>query len=466
MKKSIILSATILVSLLLSPLSSFAVSWPVTFTRHSDIVISAAGNYEPSGLAWNSVTNKLFSVCNTGQVTIMNLDGSGQDTVKMASYMDFEAITIADPNTTKAFIGLENRDSILEYDWVTRALTGRTWDLTGVLTGADNQGLEGLTFVPHGYHPFSASASGGLFYAGIQRAPTPGGAINDDYLLYAFDIDLSTSGRIVSWYGIPVAAGTPTSDISDLFFSKETGVLYVLYDGSNRLIEMTTTGAVLADYSNVPVADQEGIAVITNNPSETADIYLASDSGKLIGWFSGYPVTYYDADGDGVNYRSDCNDHDRLVSANRSYYRDVDGDGVGTGVAESFCLASPPVGYTSNIENDCNDRDSTILGRTRYYRDRDSDGLGSDASVLACSLPAGFVSNSDDLNDNDCDNDGWGAGRDCDDNNYLYQKIKTYYQDADGDGLGSKIIYDSYCVPPANYVTNKNDTDDTIPFGL
>src|SRR3989339_252948 len=459
MKKSIILSATILVSLLLSPLSSFAVSWPVTFTRHSDIVISAAGNYEPSGLAWNSVTNKLFSVCNTGQVTIMNLDGSGQDTVKMASYMDFEAITIADPNTTKAFIGLENRDSILEYDWVTRALTGRTWDLTGVLTGADNQGLEGLTFVPNGYHPFSASASG------------------------------------------------------DLFFSKETGVLYVLYDGSNLLIEMTTTGAVLADYSNVLVADQEGIAVITNNPSETADIYLASDSGKLIGWFSGYPVTYYDADGDGVNYRSDCNDHDRLVSANRSYYRDVDGDGVGTGVAESFCLASPPVGYTSNLENDCNDndrlvweyqsyyrdydgdgfkvgpahsfclanppvrytssteidcndRDSTILGRTRYYRDRDSDGLGSDASVLACSLPAGFVSNSDDLNDNDCDNDGWGAGRDCDDNNYLYQKIKTYYQDADGDGLGSKIIYDSYCVPPANYVTNKNDTDDTIPFGL
>ncbi len=347
MKKSLILPVAVLTILLLSPFSVFAISWPATFTRHSDIVIAAAGNYEPSGLAWNSVTNKLFSVCNTGQVTIMNLDGTEQDTVRMPSYMDFEAITIANPNSTRAFIGLENRDSILEYDWQAKTLTGMTWNLTGVLTGPDNQGLEGLTFVPNGYHPFPSSASGGLFYAGIQRAPTPGGAINDDYLLYAFDIDLSTNERIVNWYGISVAAGTPTSDVSDLFFSKETGVLYVLYDGANRLIEMTTAGRVLNDYSNVPVADQEGVAIITSYPSGTAEVYLASDSSKLIGWFSGYPVTYYDADGDGVDYQHDCDDSASLYQKFKIYYLDADGDGLGNiFVPGRFCV--PPSNYVIN----------------------------------------------------------------------------------------------------------------------
>jgi hypothetical protein len=523
MKKPIF-KIIVLSALLLSPLFASAVSWPASFTRHSDITMAVSWNYEPSGLAWNSVTNKLLTVCNTGQVTIMNLDGTEQDTTRMPSYMDFEAITIVDPNTTKAFIGLENRDSILEYDWSERRLTGRTWDLTGVLTGADNQGLEGLTFVPNSYHPFAPSASGGLFYAGIQRPPVPGGAVNDDYLIYAFDIDLSTSGRIINWWGIPVPAGTPTSDISDLFFSKDTGVLYVLYDGANRLIEMTPDGRVLADYSNVPVADQEGVAVITNYPSETANIYLASDSTKLIGHFSGYPVTYYDADGDGVSHFSDCNVRDSSVSTNRLYYRDSDGDGVGSGVGESFCLSSPPSGYVSNPLIDCNDSDRTVSvnqnyyldadgdglgfgsamsfcasvppsgyvsnnldtypndydndgvatsldcddrnpaissGLIPYYLDEDGDGLGSDISILACATPSsGYVSNSDDANDNDHDNDGSRSGRDCDDNNPLYRRIKTYYEDTDRDGYGNPKISGRYCVPPANYVTNRRDCDD------
>lgn len=404
MKKNTVLSLALLVSVFALPLSANAIVWPNDlFRSNGNINIQVAGNYEPSGLAWNPVTQKLLSVCNTGQVTMMNLNGTQQDTVKMPSYMDFEAVTIVDPRTSKIYIGLENRDSILEFDWQTRNLTGMRWDLTAVMTGPDNSGLEGLTFVPNGYHPFPASASGGLFYAAIQRTPVVGGAVNDDYLIYAFDIDLSTNGRIVNWYGIPVAANTPNSDISDLFFSADTGILYVLYDGANRLIEMTTDGRVVRDYSNVPVADQEGVAVITSYPAATADIYLASDSAKSIGWFSGYPVTYRDADGDGVDYRADCNDIDSSVSVNQTYYRDADGDGVGTGVAESLCLAAPPVNYTFNAQVDCNDNDGTVFTNQNYYSDADGDGLGSDVVTPFCASvpPVGFVSNSDDLNDND-----------------------------------------------------------------
>lgn len=279
------------------PVAVFAVAWPGSAVHNSNIAIQAAGNYEPSGLVWNTLSNKLFTVSDDGKVTRMNLDGSAQemDVPRRAGVgTDFEAITIVNPDTNKVYIGVEHPDSIVEYDWQTKQFGEKVWNLTGVMTGANNLGLEGLTFVPNEFLPewIAPSASGGLFYTAIQRSPVAGGPVNDDYLIYAFDIDLTTSGQILDWWGIPVAAGTPRSDVSDLSFNADTGLLYVLYDGANRLIEMNTDGTVVTDYSGVPVPNQEGVAVITNYPEATADIYLASDSHKLIGWYSGYPVQF------------------------------------------------------------------------------------------------------------------------------------------------------------------------------
>lgn len=358
MKKLAILSLLVVSGILVS-LGVKAAVWPNNVIHNLNIPINTPNNYEPSGLVWNSQINKLYTVSDDGQVTRMNLDGSAQeiDIPRLQGIgTDFEAITIVDPNSTKVYIGLEHPDSILEYDWATKVFANRRWDLTGVLTGADNQGLEGLTFVPNKYLPAgrNTSTSGGVFYAAVQRTPVAGGALNDDYLIYAFDIDINVSGRIINWWGIPVAPNTPTSDISDLSFSRDTGVLYVLYDAANRLIEMDTSGRVLSDYSNVPVADQEGIAVVTSYPSGTANVYLASDTQKLVGWFSGYPVRYYDADGDGVDQFADCNDADRSVSSVQNFYLDADRDGLGSDTMISVCALLPPEGYVLNSD-DVND---------------------------------------------------------------------------------------------------------------
>ncbi len=357
MKKITIGSCIALAGIFFS-LNAQAVVWP-NLAQQNNIPINTANSYEPSGLVWNAQSQKLYTVSDSGQVTRMNLDGSAQetDTPRLAGVgTDFEAITIADVNSNKVYIGLEHPDSILEYDWVTKVFAQKRWDLTGVLTGADNQGLEGLTFVPNKYLPagMNTSTSGGLFYAAIQRTPVAGGAINDDYLIYAFDVDLSVSGRIINWWGIPVAPNTPTSDISDLSFSTDTGILYVLYDAANRLIEMDTFGRVINDYSNVPVADQEGIVIVTRYPSATADTYLASDTQKLVGWFSGYPVRYYDGDTDGVDQFSDCNDSDRSISALQNFYLDADRDGLGSDTMISVCANIAPDGYVVNSD-DVND---------------------------------------------------------------------------------------------------------------
>lgn len=377
MRKSTIVSLTLLIGVLTLPLVAFAAAWP-NLSDSGKISIEVAGNYEPSGLAWNSVTNKLFTVSDDGKVTMITLDDEGhaigQETSVPRSAgigTDFEAITIANPNSNMAYIGIEQPDSIVEYDSRTKQLTGKKWDLTDVLTGADNSGLEGLAFVPNNYLPQAErSASGGRFYAAIQRSPVLNdGVTYNDYLIYSFDIDLNVGGKISradtsKWKGINVVAPPntpntptpPTSDVSDLSFNQDTGVLYALYDGENRLIEMKIDGSVLNDYSNVPVADQEGVAIVTSYPSRTANIYLASDTAKMIGKFSGYPVTYYDADRDGVDYRTDCNDNDATVSQKQTYYVDADGDGLGADVTAAFCASVPPEGFVTNSD-DLNDND-------------------------------------------------------------------------------------------------------------
>ena len=53
-----------------------------------------------------------------------------------------------------------------------------------------------------------------------------------------FDINLDNSGEIIDWWGLDLPSDTPESDISDLYFSEHTGLLYVLFDSYDRLIEM------------------------------------------------------------------------------------------------------------------------------------------------------------------------------------------------------------------------------------
>lgn len=112
----------------------------------------------------------------------------------------------------------------------------------------------------------------------------------------------------------------------------------------------------------------------------------------------------------------------------------------------------------------------------RYYRDADGDHFGDPKNwVLSCSQPPGYVLDNTDCNDETimanpqldfeiCD----GIDNDCDgiaDNKY------TYYQDADGDGLGNPYVRSYACDDangneppvPSGYVKNHNDCNDADP---
>lgn len=106
-----------------------------------------------------------------------------------------------------------------------------------------------------------------------------------------------------------------------------------------------------------------------------------------------------------------------------------------------------------------------------YYRDADNDALGSvSATINVCSsvAPTGYVTNNNDINDNDHDNDGVITGVDCNDNDSTVSANRTYYRDADADGLGNPSVSVTVCsnTPPAGYVANSNDTIDKPPVAI
>ena len=88
------------------------------------------------------------------------------------------------------------------------------------------------------------------------------------------------------------------------------------------------------------------------------------------------------------------------ITSGITYYADIDVDGLGD-PANTLVGCSLPVGYVTN-SNDCNDNNNLIgVATTVFYLDADNDTYGSSTSTItACTLPVGYVTNNLDCNDN------------------------------------------------------------------
>ena len=175
------------------------------------------------------------------------------------------------------------------------------------------------------------------------------------------------------------------------------------------------------------------LAACTSDDKPVGDTVGGTDSDSTGG---------VDADGDGYDTNSDCDDNDATVNP----AADEECDGV-----DNNCDGEIDEGVTSP-----------------YYEDADGDGFGDDASAIdACEATDGWVATNGDCDDADpyvypaaeelCD----GIDNDCDDIVDNDLDTSTYYADADGDSYGDADEPRDACEAPPGYVDNDIDCDDT-----
>lgn len=127
------------------------------------------------------------------------------------------------------------------------------------------------------------------------------------------------------------------------------------------------------------------------------------------------------------------------------FYADLDADTFGN--PDSTILAcSIPLGFVEN-DLDCNDTNSQIHPYTIWYQDADLDNYGNEnEQYIGCDPPFSYV-----LNSNDCD----------DQNELITIASNLFYQDNDNDGYGNSDISLVACNSPLGYVSNGADCDDS-----
>ena len=243
-------------------------------------------------------------------------------------------------------------------------------------------------------------------------------------------------------------------------------------------------GDGFGDINNIVIACEQPLGFTTDNTD-------CNDSNPLINPAGQERCNGLDDDCDGL---IDAADPDN--QGNGLWYQDLDNDGFGNdNVSQNTCVQ--PAGFVAapgdcddnnpdinpletetcnGIDDNCNGlidgNDPNLISNTIWYRDSDGDGFGSlNISTQDCSQPAGFVSNSDDCDDNNAQiNPGRneicnGIDDDCDglvdmDDPDSANALITWYRDLDNDGFGNLADYLRSCEQPSGYVANGTDCND------
>ena len=258
--------------------SSTPSAWPVD--QSSAVTVLKTNSLQPSGLTIYVDSNNvswLYLVSNDGNVARRKLDLSDNwDAHKYGegSQYDFEAITAA---KGKLMIGIEGGDSggsptyahIRRFDPENNSeiAIGNFSDSIWILRKPEpeeNTGMEAMTFIPDGQYPSSWGTSsyyGGLFLAAFQSEPGR---------IYVYDLP---QGQGLTQNVNPIGSfRSPALNmmISDMYYSTEKNILYVLYDDATDALQELAlnshgTGFVQNYLTTPPYVGCEAVAQTGNN---------------------------------------------------------------------------------------------------------------------------------------------------------------------------------------------------------
>jgi hypothetical protein len=182
------------------------------------------------------------------------MDADGQNATTWVTGGDLEGIAIADAQTDLVYLGVEDPDSVLEFDLLTGTLTGNSWDLTPWMTGPGSSGLEALTYVD------------GLFYAGHQ----------DEGNIYVFRLQSSGSVELVDVFAAP----SGRHDVSGLHYDAATQTLYAIHDAFDVIVELEADGSFIREF-DLPGGTQEGVTLVPDCSAWESQVFVSEDDGAV-----------------------------------------------------------------------------------------------------------------------------------------------------------------------------------------
>ena len=223
---------------------------------------------EPSDICFHPLRETLFVVSDEGDIFEIKTDGSPVSQVKIPG--DLEGVTV-NPQSGLLYIMAEGEDILLEFDpeekeVVRRFPVNRTFRddpnfLQKQEEGHDN-GIESIAFVCNESHP-----EGGTFYMGNQWDPP---------CIMEVLVPLRTTQSEVAEARIIRVLPFEMNDPSAMFYDQKTGLLNIVSDADNILVEITLEGKLIKEYAFLG-DKQEGIT-----KDKEGYLYFVQDSGGII----------------------------------------------------------------------------------------------------------------------------------------------------------------------------------------
>lgn len=346
-----------LVTLLLGTTVQAASPWPASPTGTQiasglTALNTTSDGFEASGVAYLSGYGYIING-DDGDLAVVS------DTGTVLHYWfpngDLEDMTLTGTSAVDHIVYLANETGskieAFNLDTGTKVVN-KSWTLSDLPING-GLGMESLAYVPAAYAPASwgTALSGGFFVAASQA----------EALLRVYNINTNNNGAtITSVAQIPVTY----TDVAGLHYNPLTQLLYVIFDSADNMKEYTLTGNIVNSYTLPAVgASDEGIVIVPDCANGKAKIAITNDAvSSFVTVYNNFPITcpattptVIDNDNDGFANTVDCNDNDFSVHTNQTYYRDADGDGLGNPNSFiSVCSSTVPAGYVTN-SNDTND---------------------------------------------------------------------------------------------------------------
>lgn len=223
---------------------------------------------EPSGICFHPTRKTLFVVSDEGEIAEIEKDGTPVFRLKIPG--DLEGVTV-NPKSGLLYLVMEGDDVILEFDPDKREIT-RSFPLNRAYRGDPDyierrtegfdNGIESIAFVEDAKHP-----EGGTFYIGNQWDPP---CVMQVLIPLESIPEKTAEAKILRV--LPLKINDPAA----LYYDPQTGLLNVVDDADNILVEVTLNGRIVREYAFLG-DEQEGIA-----RDDEGYLYIAQDLGKII----------------------------------------------------------------------------------------------------------------------------------------------------------------------------------------